>query len=343
MSSDSSFTVETPLGTEHKAVTFLGGPNSAGPTMGKQNLFAMEFDTVVADTIQQAGSWMVMLYIAGDYGDSLRSPDRWYFDVLNQIERALPQAPRNVNVAVLYDTRRGKVGGESVSQAGATFFGVLKRDETGQIQNLKLLSPSLNTGLPTTLSHFIAWAKDSSLQPGPGQSADHYVLALKGDGAGWQGLCGDEGDNSRLEMGELKTALQTGLGGDTLDLLIFDAPLMAQLEVINQVRGSARFIVASPEMTSAADFDYARLVDTLSKMSSISALNLAKFTVDFMLDKRLGPTGAAPSEFADLFAVWSAIQVDGINALKNSVDVLAQNLRIGVEDRCLRDNVSDNF
>jgi len=334
-SSDTSFTFETPSGTDYKGVTFLGGPNSAGSTMGKKNFLAMEFDTVVADTIQQAGSWMIMLYIAGDYGDSLRTPDRWYFDVLNQVERVMPQSqPRNVNVAVLYDTRRGKVGGQSVSQAGATFRGTLKFDDTGRVKNLELVSPSLNTGLPTTLSHFVAWAKDSSLQSGPGQSSDHYVLALKGDGAGWQGLCGDEGDESRLEIGELRSALATGLGGDTLDLIIFDSPLMGQIEVAAQVQGFAKYMVASPEMINVGDFDYARLVNKLAGQPSISSEDLAKFAVDSVLAGGLA---------GDNYSIWTAIRLDNLPTLVRWVDTLAQKLRVSVENPCARQDSSDNF
>lgn len=328
-------TADLNIGSESaKMVTFLGGPDAAGPTMGRRNLLPMDFNTLVMDTVNQTSSWMIMLYVAGDYGDSFRSPDRWYFDLLNQIEQVLPPAPRSVNVAVLYDARRGRVDGGNISPlTGATFRGTLKQDITSdQVQNLSLTTSNLNTGATATLSEFIKWAKDTL------PSAGHYILALKGDGAGWEGLCGDEGyvgagDDDRLEMGELKSALQTGLGGDTLDLLILDAPLMSQLEVAAQVKNFAHIMVASPEMTGPADLGYARLVKKLVADSTISGTDLANFVVND-LDERLKQ---------DAFAVWTATNLDGLSSLLVDVNALAINLTAGVKDTCGLVDPSDNY
>ncbi|HXF48024.1 MAG TPA: clostripain-related cysteine peptidase [Verrucomicrobiae bacterium] len=321
-----------------KLVHFVGGPDAAGPTMGRSNDLPMTFNTSsILPSPSGLADWTLMLYMAADYGDVLTSPDKWYYDLLNQIERVMPvgadSANANVdsvNVVVLIDSRRTRLTGETVSQPNSqTFEGALRWDTSGVVRNLVLSPTSVNTGLDTTLSGFISRAKTN-------YPAARYALALKGDGAGWQGICGDATSGDRLEMGELKSGLQTGLGATKLDLLIFDAPLMSQLEVAAQIKDFAKVMVASPEMTGPADFNYARLVKSLKGGPDLPALvdTLDERTLDSLLRERVAE---------DPHAVWAAVKLDGLDTLLALVDTLAVNLKKGVEDRCAFGVSSDNY
>ncbi len=321
-----------------KNIAFVGGVNAAGPTMGDSNFLPMAFNNsgILSPPTGNA-SWTLMLYMAGDYGDELTSPDRWYYDLLNQIERVIPVGPDSanasvdsVNVAVLFDSRRTRLVGDIAPQpTSVTFEGALRWDTTRVVRNLTLIPTSVNTGDSITLSDFISQAINNF-------PASQYALALKGDGAGWQGLCGDATSMDRLEMGELKSALQSGLGATKLDLLIFDAPLMSQLEVAAQVKDFAHIMVASPEMTGPADFDYPRLVRVLKGGPSIAQFinPLQETDLDIILKNRTG---------GDLFAVWAVVNLDSLDTLIKIADNLSINLNTGVEDRCQPNSASDNY
>ncbi len=316
-------------------VTFMGGRNAAGPTMGRRNSLPLKFADSSHQTPQPA-DWTIMMYMAaeGKPGADSLSPARYYFDLLNQIEREIPTIEGKVNVVVLFDLPLSLVSstlGERAffdEEVGATREGGLVHDTTERVF-LKPAPALVNTGVAAPLGAFIDSAKANF-------PAQHYVLALKGDGAGWEGLCGNSGSD-RLEMGELKSALQdAGLVGTAkLDLLIMDAPLMGQLEVATQVKDFAHFMVASPEMIGPADFDYSRLVSKLrDESSTILAESLASFSVNSILAGRLA---------SDTFAVWTAVNLDNLNTLLNPVDQLASNLRIGIDDPCTTGVAIDNF
>lgn len=318
-------------------LSFLGGPDAAGPTMGRKNELPMDFDTSgISSPPVGTADWTVMLYMAADYGDEATSPDRWYYDILNQLERVVPTGPDSVNVVVLFDTRHARLP-DGTGPFNATLEGALKTDFTDTVRNLHFITPGLNTGNGTTLANFITMARSSF-------RANHYVLALKGDGAGWQGLCEDATDSVRLEMGTLKTALQSGLGSDILDLLILDAPLMSQIEVAAQVQPFAKFVIASPEMTGPADFDYSYLIEQLKVGSTILADPLStRSFIGQLVDRLDVRTRNNPFAFWAAFDMGLAGLLNSLGSLITKVDSLAQVLQEGTKDPCKRGDKSDNF
>ncbi len=326
--SSSSNPVSSPNGIN---LNLLGGPNAAGPTMGRQNILPMVIDTsnINSSAVPNAER-TIMLYFAADNGAGADAQERWCYDLLNEVERSIPASPQNVNVVVWFDSRRAYPI-NNPSDTGVVFRGMLRQDATDIVRNLERLQ-ELNSGSAASLEGFITWAKANF-------PADKYVLALKGDGAGWQGLCGDAASLDRLEMGELKSALQTGLGTDTLELLIFDAPLMSQLEVAVQVQNFARAMVASPEMTGPADFDYRRLV------SNMEGGALAVETPDSVAKNVVGTILGPRRTVGDLYWTWVALRLDSdsLGLLLDTLEVLASNLQTGVEDRCQVGTASNNF
>lgn len=320
--------------TAGRNVTFLGGEDAAGPTMGRKNLLPVTF----AQNSQQPGQsadWTVILYMAAGNGrNSVESAQRWYFDLLNQIEREVDSG--NVNVFVLFDSRLTALSfGEGAfdfdEEAGGTSFGLLVLDSSEQVR-IPQGSSSVNTGTIDPLKTIITTARGI-------YTGSRYVLALKGDGAGWEGLCGDNQTSTTtsnwLKMGELKSVLQqAGLDTAKVDLLILDAPFMGQLEVATQVKDFAHFMVASPEMIGPADFDYSRLVKKLRDEPDLSPDSLAGFAVNSILAGRVGQ---------DSLAVWTAIQLDSLDTLLTRVNQLAGNLLSGVGDVCNSGITNDNF
>lgn len=313
-------------------VTFLGGKDAAGPTMGRKNSLRMVFDA--SDHPPVSATWTLILYIAAENGENtVKSAERWYFDLLNQIEREIPSGSGKVNVFVLFDSRSSTVSSSESAfdfgeEAGVEKFGFTVFDTSDQVR-IKPRGVSFNTG-GTAFGGLLEFVRNHP-------QSSHLILALKGDGAGWEGLCGDNRGSSTsdwLKMGELKSVLREGLS-TKLDLLILDAPMMGQLEVATQVKDFAHFMVASPEMIGPADFDYGRLVKKLKDEPGISADSLARFAVNSILAGRVGQNS---------FAVWTAVKLDSLDTLLTRVNRLAGDLKIGVEqDICARNIPGDNF
>ncbi|CAB4567634.1 MAG: hypothetical protein F2534_11245 [Actinobacteria bacterium] len=111
----------------------------------------------------------------------------------------------------------------------------------------------VNTGDPQLLADFIA----TGIQQFP---AENYALVLSDHGASWPGVGGDESTGyDGLTLAELGAGIAAGLEGagiDQLDLLGFDACLMATYEVASALAPTARRLLASQELEPGHGWNY---------------------------------------------------------------------------------------
>lgn len=114
----------------------------------------------------------------------------------------------------------------------------------------------VNTGDPAVLAAFI----ERGIAEYP---ADNYALLISDHGASWPGVGGDESaEEDTLTLAELDEALGAGLaaaGVETLDLLGFDACLMATYEVASALAPHAQRLLASQELEPGHGWDYTAL------------------------------------------------------------------------------------
>lgn len=115
---------------------------------------------------------------------------------------------------------------------------------------------TIDTGDPTVLADFIA----TGIRLNP---AEHYALIISDHGAARPGVGADESaDGNGLDLAELHTAIADGLaaaGVDQLDLLGFDACLMATYEVASELAPLAQRMIASQELEPGHGWDYESL------------------------------------------------------------------------------------
>lgn len=128
-----------------------------------------------------------------------------------------------------------------IEKGGATVL-----DEFGEV----------NTGDPALLSDFI---RESILR----FPATNYALIISDHGASWPGVGGDESaDHDTLTLSELDEAIGAGLAGagvDKLDMIGFDACLMATFEVASTLAPHADRLLASQELEPGHGWDYTAL------------------------------------------------------------------------------------
>jgi hypothetical protein len=113
-----------------------------------------------------------------------------------------------------------------------------------------------NTGDPQVLSDFISY----TMKKFP---AAHYALILNDHGSSWPGVGADgSAGNDQLTLQELHDGIAEGLetaGVDNLDILGFDACLMATYEAASTLQDVATRMIASQELEPGYGWDYTSL------------------------------------------------------------------------------------
>ena len=131
-------------------------------------------------------------------------------------------------------------------------------------------------GDPATLSSFVVDAVKR-------YPAKHVALILGDHGMAWPGVCSDESSNDDyLTLEKLETALAASAKaiGHPIDLLGFDACLMANLEVAEALAPYAHVMVASEELEPGSGWDYTPVLEALEKAPETDALTLGSWIAD---------------------------------------------------------------
>ena len=190
--------------------------------------------------------WTVMVYMDGD--NSLES-----FAVINTDQLELVGSDANVNFVVLIDTMTGPAdllyieNGQSVS--------------VGEKYGYPM---EVNMADPAVLEQFI----EIGVQDFP---AEKYAVILWDHGGGWRGICWDDttleltGVDDCITMTEMRDAFAGAYKetGEVIDMVGFDACLMAMPEVSYQLRDYASFLVFSEETIPGLGFPYDMLAADL--------------------------------------------------------------------------------
>ncbi|UCD96398.1 MAG: hypothetical protein JSV35_07910 [Candidatus Bathyarchaeota archaeon] len=127
-----------------------------------------------------------------------------------------------------------------------------------------------NMGDPLTLKNFVVWAVNQ-------YPAEKYALILSDHGDNG-GVCEDlTGNYDYLSCAEIYETLQaiTETVGVTIDLIIYEACVMAAIEVVYHSAIGAEAIVASEEL-GAAYFPYEEVLSELASFPTMNSTTLAQ-------------------------------------------------------------------
>ncbi len=234
-----------PLGPQSGNVTPQSGnvtpPSGTTPQSGSADSPPNPSPTPVAQSAGDKAAWTVLVYLDGD-----NNLERDAVIDFNEME--LVGSTDQVKIVVQFD-RIGAVAlwdDDSNGDWETTKRFLVTRDddpETIRSQELEDLG-ELNMGDPQTLVDFAVWG----MQTYP---AERYALILWDHGASWAGIAFDETDGEDgINMPELDAALRTiqQQTGRRIDLIGFDACLMAQIDVALVTAPYADVFVASAEL-----------------------------------------------------------------------------------------------
>ncbi len=220
---------------------------------------------------------------------------------LNTLEKAGSNA--NINALVLADdvgpnnTRRYYITQDNNAEAISSPW--VKAGRDGE----------MNTGNGTALAAAMRWGFGTY----PSQMR---WLDVNNHGGGYYGIAQDDNADSIIRLPQLASALKRGGNGKKLDLLTFDACLMASAEVAFELRDAAKVMVASEDSSYALGMNYDATLAALAKKPSTDPDDLARDLV--LRAQRKGKTVA-------LFTV-SAIDLSKGDRVAAAVDQLGRAL-----------------
>jgi hypothetical protein len=183
----------------------------------------------------------------------------------------------------------------------------------------------VDMGSRAALTGFIQWA--TSTYP-----AQHYALVLWDHGAGWKdrargtnsslfrGAIQDETSGSFMSLSDLAGAIQDA--GVHLDLINFDACLMAMYEVAYEFSGLADYLVFSEETEPGDGDPYDTILADLAADPAMSAADLAAVIVN-RYDEFYVPY---LQEYPGELTTKSAVEMSRLAALDNAVCALGKAL-----------------
>jgi hypothetical protein len=201
---------------------------------------------------QPEKTWTVLVYMVGS--DLEVKPNgkgkHWASkDILEMLAgTAVPNTTTNLVISTGGSTRNG--------------WNTVKRTfiQNGQVHVLEDLGAK-NMADPQTLSDFVIWAKANF-------PAQHHALILWNHGGGTQGYGLDtspSGNGAMMDLNQLHQAYQMTRQQleKPLDIVVYDACLMASIEVAQITATVANAMASSVELEPGHGIDYAHLMNNL--------------------------------------------------------------------------------
>ena len=239
----------------------------------------------LTNDVGDASTWTILVYMMGD-------TDLEFFAGTDLEEMLSIDASNKLNLVVLADrspldeeflpgyTNQDFVGLGNWDDTKMLLFG---NQEVSILPPLKSVEQGLNMGDADTLANFIEFGLSNF-------PADRNGLIFWDHGAGWPGMGPDEFEDGIpfldpsgeyiagdiLNLSEIQTGIKSGLSSvavEKLDLVGFDACLMATYEVAAAMANLADFMVASEELEPGHGWDYQSL-QILNGTSNVSAEEL---------------------------------------------------------------------
>ena len=197
-----------------------------------------------------AGSWTVLVY---QIADNNLEP----FALADLQEMASIESSENLDMVVLSDRSTGETADPVLN---IDDWDTAKTFEVGEGELTEVSDQGeLDMGDPATLRDFVAAGFEA-------HPADNHAVVLWDHGAGWPGMGPDESSGDLLTLPEIQQGLSDGMaaaGVDKLDVVGFDACLMATYEVGLAMAPLADYMIASQELEPGIGWDWSAF-DTLS-------------------------------------------------------------------------------
>jgi hypothetical protein len=184
-------------------------------------------------------------------------------------------------------------------------------------------------GDPKVISEFIDWGIKNF-------PAEHYAVVFFDHGAGFAGSMSDENTGHLMNTNQLKEVMEKAAqsAGKKIDIVDFDACLMAQIEVAHAIKDSANYMIASEETERGTAQPLTKIMKDLQEGSKDAPMDPKDFARLFVYEAFHQNQGEI------LTATLSAVDLQKIDGVVNSTDKLSRVLMAGnVDPEVVRNSV----
>ena len=248
-------------------ITIVGTGGGGGDDGGGANSTTSNGDSG-GDTTGKA-EWTYMVYITGDNNLSSAA-----MGDINEMEQVGSSSDVNIVVQVEFSRQYSP----DIDMSHNTLRGKIERDYNQEKINSELEDiGNKDMGNKTTLTEFIKWVATN-------YPANHYALVLWDHGAGWKvsrstggvirGALHDATSGNFMSLPDLASAVSDS--GIHMDLINFDACLMAMYEIAYEFNGLTDYMVFSEEVEPGEGDPYDTILQDLVNNPGMTAKNLAK-------------------------------------------------------------------
>ena len=212
--------------------------------------------------------WTFLVYLIGS---DLESNDGSGSSDLEEMMKV--GSTENLNVIVT----TGGANKDNSDEPGGINWKKIKRWKVGKgkLNPLTYTSANNNMAIPSSLTDFIVWGEKSF-------PADKYVLVLWDHGGALDGFGHDENSNMMLSVMQVKEALENAskITKNKLEVLGFDACLMANIEVLANYKSYSNYFVASEEVEPGHGWNYTPIFNAIANNTVTDGASLGKVIAD---------------------------------------------------------------
>ncbi len=236
-------------------------------------------------------SWTVMVYMSADNN---LEPDGIHD--LNEMESV--GSTTDVNIIAQFD-RSPAYDTSNGDWTGTKRFYVTKDNDMSTISSRELADlGEQNMGDPRTFINFTTWTVDH-------YPAERYLVVFWDHGGGWYGVCWDDTDSDYLNMDNVSEGLSALSAhiGRPVDIVGFDACLMAGIEILYQIRGLCNIACTSGTTEPNEGWPYDWILPALAMKPSMTPRELAvEITDDYVNSYTDGKPDPADTVLATMSA-----------------------------------------
>jgi len=287
-----------------------------------------ETQVVPQDQVQISGKeegvhkkWLFLNYIGADCNLT-------QFQVANIDQQELVGSDANTHIVAYVDVgpkpspmQCEKADGTTEQWQGCRAFYVTQNDKMGTLGSelIGQYGDHVDTSNPETLAKFVTDAVTRF-------PADHVALIFNDHGGGWTGAISDDTDGGFMSMPKIREGLEKAqeATGKKLDIIGFDACLMAGVEVADELKNVGNIMLAAQESEGGPGWTYNSMLG--------GNLGEAIKTTQNSLGKRIN---MSPYEFAKVVVnvneqhsndipTFSATDLTKMDKLNNASENLAQ-------------------
>ena len=254
--------------------------------------------------------------------------ERFGLSDVNEME--IVGSTEDVNIVVQIDRCKGSEGTtQEGNWSGARRYYVMQDDDRDNIKSplIKEMGEA-DMGSANELAEFGRWCVEY-------YPADRYVLTIWNHGAGWQGISYDDQSYYHLTVPDVMTGVKSIVDKmrelqpekKRLDIVDFDACLMALLEVGYEIEPGVEIMVASQLEEPGQGMPYDDYLTPLTANPDMATEEFAKVMVEKFILSYVKEGSQNPGYFADITtSTKSAIRTSQLEGLVQSVDQLAKHM-----------------